>query len=203
MRLPSLSRARFARAAAPVLLPCLLAACASHGNARGPERLPFTDGLAANYGLVEDQKQDLQYYLSDRIELVRTAESGQVGVRDGILVDHSYSDSDRVVVEPGTPGVVLASGPNWMAVSFAKGRYFYFVSDPPRSAWRGGDWAPGRYYLYQPGPVNGLPGPVQFDNALYYATGNSYQAFLVVDRESFARATGREERLPGRRLKED
>jgi len=181
------------------LLPCLglLAGCASTGYA---EKLAFTDGLSAEYRLGAEQKRMLQYYVSDTIRLVRSASGGQTGIRDGRLVSSSSRDVDQVVIDGGTPGIVLASGANWMAVSFASGSYLYFVSKANRAVWLADQYVDDQYYLYLP-DFNGQSGTVRLGKALYSATDDSFRAHLVVDRESFSDVDTRQARLPGRYLK--
>jgi hypothetical protein len=181
------------------LLPCLslLVSCASQSYA---EKVAFTDGLSSEYKLGSEQKRLLQYYVSDTIRLVRSASGGQTGIRDGRLVSSSSRDVDQVVIDGGTPGIVLASGPNWMAVSFEPGTYLYFVSRANRQTWLADDYVDDQYYLYLP-DFNGQAGTVRLGSTMYTATDDSFRAHLVVDRESFSAVDARQAKLPGRYLK--
>lgn len=183
------------------LLPCLglLASCASSGGPGHAEQLAFTDGLATEYKLGSEQKRMLQYYVSDTIRLVRSASAGRTGIRDGRLVSSSSRDVDQVVIDGGTAGVVLASGPSWMAVSFEPGSYLYFVSRANRQTWLADDYVDDQYYLYLP-DFNGQAGTVRLGNTMYTATDDSFRAHLVVGRESFNGVDARQSRLPGRYL---
>jgi hypothetical protein len=184
------------------LLPCLglLASCASSGGQPGyAEKLAFTDGLASEYKLGSEQKKLLQYYVSDTIRLVRSASAGQTGIRDGRLVNSSSHDIDQISIDGGTPGVVLASGPNWMAVSFEPGTFLYFVSKANRRTWLADDYVDDQYYLYLP-DFNGQAGTVRLGKTLYTATDDSFRAHLAVDRESFNNVDAREAKQPGRYL---
>jgi hypothetical protein len=195
MRPPRTAR-RFFRLA---LFPCLaaIAGCAGLGHA---EKLAFSDGLSAEYHLGAEHKRMLQYYVSDTIRLVRSASGGESGIRDGRLYSSSSRAIDQVIIGSGTPGVVLASGPNWMAVSFAPGSFLYFVSHADRSVWLGDGYVDDRYYLYLP-DFNGQAGTVRLGNAVYTATDDSFRAHLMVDRESFSDVDAQQARLPGRYLK--
>ena len=164
------------------------------------ERLAYTDGLASGYKVSGDQRKLLQYYVSDTIHLVRTLSGGDSGVRDGRLVSSSAKNIEEIVIDSGTPGVVLASGPRWMAVSFEPGTYLYFVSEAPRSVWLGKEYDRDRYYLYLP-DWNGQGGTVKLGNVRYTAVGDSIRSHLIVDRESFDSTEARQARLPGRLLK--
>lgn len=183
----------------PLLLPGmgLLAGCAGQ---RYAERLPFTDGLSAEYRLSGAHKRQLQYYVSDTIRLVRSRSGGETGVRDGRLVSRSARDIEQIVIDGGTPGVVLASGSNWMAVSFERGSYLYFVSNANRSAWLGDDQIEDAYYLYLP-DYNGQGGTVRLGNQAYTATDDSFRAHLLVRRESMSDVSARQSRQPGRHLR--
>jgi hypothetical protein len=163
------------------------------------ERLSFTDGLASEHHVSSEQRKQLQYYVSDTIRLVRSASGGQTGISNGRLVASSSQAVREVVIDSGTPGVVLASGPRWMAVSFEPGSYLYFVSEAPRSIWLGDEYVHDRYYLYLP-DWNGNSGTVRLGNSNYVAVDGSARAHLMVDRESFSNVDARQSRQPGRLL---
>lgn len=180
----------------------LLSACASHrGGEAEPEQLAFTDSLIGEYGLTEPHKKRLQYYLSEPITLARSASQSVRGISEGRLVDRGARDIDNLYIPAGTPGVVVGSGANWLAVSFEPGSYLYFVSKQPRlnsPYWddlRDGD----RYYLYAP-DWDGRTGSVKIGNASYQAIGRSIEAYLLVDRESLYITDTRERALSGRLL---
>ncbi|MDP3859891.1 MAG: hypothetical protein Q8Q73_19190 [Stagnimonas sp.] len=180
----------------------LLSACASGREV--DEQLAFSESLIRDYGLAEPHKRRLQYYVSEPITLARSASSSMRGIADGRLVDRGARDIDKLHVASGTPGVVVGSGPNWLAVSFEPGSYLYFVSKQPRlnsPYWddrRDGD----RYYLYAP-DWDGRAGTVQVGNASYQALGRSIDAFLLVDRDSLYTTDSRDRVLSGRLLDRD
>ena len=163
------------------------------------ERLAYTDGLASGFKVSGDQRRLLQYYVSDTIHLVRSSSGGQSGIRDGRLISSSSQAVREIVIDSGTPGVVLASGPRWMAVSFEPGSYLYFISDAPRSVWLGNEYDRERYYLYLP-DWNGQGGTVKIGNTSYVAVDSSIRAHLMVDRESFSSMDAQQRRQPGRLL---
>ena len=180
----------------------LLSACASGREV--DEQLAFSESLIRDYGLAEPHKRRLQYYVSEPITLARSASSSMRGIADGRLVDRGARDIDKLHVASGTPGVVVGSGPNWLAVSFEPGSYLYFVSNQPRlnsPYWddrRDGD----RYYLYAP-DWDGRAGTVKVGNASYQALGRSIDAFLLVDRDSLYTTDSRDRVLSGRLLDRD
>lgn len=180
----------------------LLSACASNRPAENePEQIAFTDSLISEYGLDDVHKKRLQYYVSEPITLARSASQSVRGISDGRLVDRGARDIDNLYVASQTPGVVVGSGPNWLAVSFEAGSYLYFVSNQPRlnsPYWddiREGD----RYYLYAP-DWDGRTGTVRVGNATYQAIGQSIESYLLVDRESMFFTDSSERVLSGRLL---
>lgn len=180
----------------------LLGACASNQPAENePEQIAFTDSLIREYGLDDVHKKRLQYYVSEPITLARSASQSVRGISDGRLIDRGARDIDNLHVASQTPGVVVGSGPNWLAVSFEAGSYLYFVSNQPQinsPYWddiRDGD----RYYLYAP-DWDGRTGSVRIGNASYQAIGQSIESYLLVDRESLFVTDSSERVLSGRLL---
>ncbi|HEX4871688.1 MAG TPA: hypothetical protein VFV27_05175 [Nevskiaceae bacterium] len=166
----------------PLCLP-LLGACAGLPDPQA-DRLAWTDGLAQEFQLSADDRRRLQYFVSDTIRLVRSESAGQMGIRDGRLVSIGERAVDEVVVDRGTPGVLLANGPGWMAVSFEEGSYLYFSTQISRYAWLGEAYDGNRYYLHLPN-WNGREGTVSLAGQTYTAIGDSGAAHLLVDREAF------------------
>lgn len=180
-----------------VLTLLLAVGCAS--NDYISDRLAYTDGLAGEWKLTPDIKQRLQYFTSHEIRLVRAASGGERGVAGGRLVSATGQVVDEVVIPSGTPGVVLGSGTDWMAVSFEPNSYLYFVSRAQRRMWDFGKdgGAPGRYFLLVPN-WNGKSGTVKLGDQVYTAVQDSARAYLLVERDAFSDVDNREIRLPGR-----
>lgn len=179
----------------------LLTALGGCASQQVVEQLPFSDSLIEDYGLGESQKQRLQYYLSRPITLARSSSSAVRGIADGRLVDHGQRAIERLDVAANTPGVVVGSGANWLAVSFEVGSYLYFVSGQAalQSPYRSEQREPGRYYLYAP-DWDGRAGTVQVGNQSYQALGTSMDAYLLVDRESLHETDSQGRVLSGRLL---
>lgn len=184
-----------------LLLPLLLAA--SLVGCSAPlysERIPFTDTLVREWNLQPHHRQQLQYYVSHPIRLIRSFSASEQGIRQGRLLDSGGRTVEEIVIDGGTPGIVLASGPNWMAVSFHPGTYLYFVSNQTRIApWLGHTWAADRYYLYLP-DWDGRAGTVMLGNGQWSAIDHSVHAHLLVERESVFDARSTVYRQPGRIL---
>jgi hypothetical protein len=165
------------------------------------ESLAFTDGLIRDYNLSDAHKRRLQYYVSDRITLVRAASNNLRGIADGKLIERGNTTVRGLEIAAGTPGVLVGSGPNWVAVSFEPGSYLYFVSQqaPVNSPYwqdrRGDD----RYYLYAP-DWDGRAGTVRVGNSSYQAVDGSIESYLIVDREALFDANSSSATLSGRWL---
>lgn len=184
---------------------CLVAVLAigMAGCATDPvnEQLAFSDSVIRDYSLTDAHKRRLQYYTSEHISLARAASTGMRGIGDGKLIDRGNSQVDGVEIPAGAPGIVVGSGPNWLAVSFEPGSYLYFVSSQAQinsPYWddrRDGD----RYYLYAP-DWDGRAGSVKLGNTLYQAVDKSIGTYLLVDREALYSADSRSSTQPGRWL---
>ncbi len=165
------------------------------------ERLPFSDAVIREYNLQESHKSRLQYYTSDRIQLARASSTGLRGVGDGKLIERGNTQLQGVDIPEGAPGIVVGSGPNWLAVSFEPGSYLYFVSSqhtvnsPYWRDRRGSD----RYYLYAP-DWDGRAGSVKLGNEKFQAVESSINTYLLVDREALFDGESRSSTLSGRWL---
>lgn len=162
----------------------LLAGCASVPADRHAERLAFTDTLGSQWNLTRTQAKDLQYYVSNEIRLVRSFSGNQQGIAGGRLYSQGGRTIEEIVIGPGTPGILLASGPHWKAVSFHPGTYLYFVSNQPRRfVGQAFDQNIDRYFLYLP-DWNGQGGTVRLAHSPWTAVDDSVHAHLLIERES-------------------
>ena len=175
-----------------------LSACVTDPAA---ERLAFSDSVIRDYNLTEAHKRRLQYYTSDRIQLARAASNNMRGIGDGKLIERGNTNVTGVDIPADAPGIVVGSGPNWLAVSFDPGSYLYFVSSQAQvnsPHWRDRRDV-DRYYLYAP-DWDGRAGTVQLSNVPYQAVERSIDTYLLVDRESLYDADSRSSTLSGRWL---
>jgi len=177
-----------------------LAGCASTPDAT-PEHLAFTDSVIRDYNLSEAHKRRLQYYTSNRITLARAASSNLRGIADGKLIERGNTAVKAVEIPAGAPGIVVGSGPNWLAVSFDPGSYLYFVSSQARV--NSPYWNDGRdndrYYLYAP-DWDGRAGSVRIGDTQYQAVDRSIETYLTVDREALFNSDSSSSTLSGRWL---
>lgn len=201
LRTPNNSKKTRAVLVALCLALCLgtLAACAT-GPDRVQERFAWTDGWAGRYGLTPEQLRDVQFWVSDDILLRRIATAGRRDVLRGRLYEQNDKAVDEIFVKAGTPGIVVGSGHDWIAVSFEPGSFLYFTARrdgmllaPTRSGdtdffrlWAQ-DWRGGAGIV----PVNGV---------LYEATPASSNAYLEFERESIARTSNTRHVLQGRQV---
>lgn len=175
-----------------------LSACATDAV---NERLAFSDAVIRDYGLTEGHKSRLQYYTSDRIRLARASSTGLRGIGDGKLIERGNTQLQGVDIPEGAPGIVVGSGPNWLAVSFDPGSYLYFVSSQPTvnsPYWRDRRGSE-RYYLYAP-DWDGRAGSVKLGNEKFQAVESSINTYLLVDREALYDGDSRSSTLSGRWL---
>ena len=175
-----------------------LAACAADPQG---ERLAFGNSVIRDYNLSDAHKRRLQYYTSEHITLARAASSSLRGIADGKLIERGNTSVRGVDVPAGAPGVVVGSGPNWLAVSFEPGSYLYFVSQQAHvnSPYWDDRRDDDRYYLYAP-DWDGRAGSVKLANVDYQAVDKSINAYLIVDREALFDAESRSSTLSGRWL---
>lgn len=166
-------------------------------------RVPYTDGLLKQLQIGPGARPALQYYLSRDIHLVRAAVRGDAGVSRGRLVSDATRMLDEIIIERGSPGVVVGGGRDWLAVSFAPGTYLYFVSRPQAHDWLyESDAISGRYYLYSK-DWRWDSGTVWLGDHTYQAVDGSRGAYLLVDREDLAQTREHRRVLPGRWLYSD
>lgn len=165
------------------------------------ERLVFSDSLIRDYKLTSEHKPRLQYYTSAPITLLRAASGTLRGIAEGKLIERGNTQVQGVEIPAEAPGVVVGSGPHWLAVSFEPGSYLYFVSGQARvnsPYWkdrRDND----RYYLYAP-DWDGRSGSVNIGDTAYHAVEGSIDVFLTVGREALFDATSQSSTQSGRWL---
>lgn len=187
------------RTALSVALTALaLSACATTTSS---ERLVFDDALIRDYGLASAHKQRLQYYTSAPITLVRGATGSLRGIAGGKLIERGNSVVRGINIPSDAPGVVVGSGPNWLAVSFEPGSYLYFVSGQGRlhSPYWSDRREPDRYYLYAP-DWDGRAGSITVGETTYQAINGSIDVYLTVDRETLFNSSSQSRTQEGRWL---
>ena len=162
-------------------------------------RMTFSESMrSANAldrpGMRGAQLNDLQYFVSNRVLLRRKVKSGNGAVRRGKLMVRKGKLVEEVVVRRNTPGVVVDSGPGWIAVSFAKGTAFVFEheDDPTRGT------ETGVYRLRQ--RHRDGHNLVEFGGTEYRVLGAGRWASLQVKRRVRERYSWRRNVLQGRRL---
>lgn len=92
---------------------------------------PFSQRLSDNYGWTEDDLRQIQFYVSDDIVLQKLNSNGSSSIVDGKIVIDNSRDINRIIIEEGTPGVLIFSPKeNRMAISFDHDDSSYLMFGP-------------------------------------------------------------------------
>jgi len=161
-------------------------------SACSPRLTPFTEDLQEEFGWSERELKKIQFYVSRTIVLRREYKKGSSEIVSGKIKMVDGKSVDEVVIESGTPGVVLFQPKNnRLAVSFEDGgkeRFLMFGPNPK---------ADDKYVLLA-STWNKREGKVTYENKSWYTPTQSAYAALMVDlrkvrktRVSSRRADGR------------
>jgi hypothetical protein len=174
-------------AALLVALVLLTAGCA-------PQRVAFTQGIRARYGLGSEELKNLQYYVSSDITLQRDfrREEGEIS-KSHKLVRKEGGLLEEVVIPAGTPGVATEVGETSLAVSFEPGSSLIFGSPAT-------DRDPERIYRLSAKRWADYYGEILYDGKTFYAVEGSGQAYLEVGVESLDAVEKKKKVLPGMAL---
>lgn len=186
----------------PLLLAAVVMLSACAGISAYSARVPYSDRLLTDLGIPLEARPALQYYSSREIRLARVLVDGEAGVRRGRLVSDRHRRLEELVIDAGTPGVVVGHGEQWLAVSFAPGTYLYFVASPQRRGWLlDSDAVDGSYCLYSPNwRWDGTGTVLLGGDGKWQAMEPSRHACLLIDREALDSLEQRRKVLPGRWL---
>jgi hypothetical protein len=174
-------------AALLVALVLLTAGCA-------PQRVAFTQGIRARYGLGSEELKNLQYYVSSDITLQREfrREEGKISTGHNLVAKESGL-LEQVIVRERTPGVATEVGDTFLAVSFEPGMSLIFGSPP-------GDWDPERKYRLLATRWTAAYGEIDYGGKIFHAVGDSRAAYLEIGVESLDAVKKRKTVLPGMTL---
>ncbi|MFO0554545.1 MAG: DNA-directed RNA polymerase [Polyangiaceae bacterium] len=211
------ARSLLTSAALAVSLLSGAAGCASY--------VPFTQEIRDGHALASDDLKNLQFYNSDEIVLHReVSRDGRRVTAGHKLLVIAGKQVEEVVIEPRTPGVIIASTPTTLRVSFEEGTWLEFavrggLPDPqPVRIERGGFAEPpnpfpgndrNEPYAREPLPSNGTGNywlmanggsTVDFDGQTWTALGGSSRAHLVISTESLEEVDEQRTVLRGRHL---
>lgn len=140
----------------------------------GKQLTYFTQNLYDEYNWSESELKQIQFYVSQDIELYRTAEGGNSSIEDGQIKVKSQRKVDQVIIKAGTPGILSFSPKdNRYAICFDdSGAYLIFGP---------GKKTRGRYTLRaKEWKERGQGGIVTYNGEEYYtSTENAYAALMV------------------------
>lgn len=153
---------------------------------------------------------ELQYFSSERIVLMRDVTARRSQLSRGRIVQRRGRYFERIIVRRGTPAVAVDWGPDWVAVSFEEGTRLHFdLVHAARSEQPGDDREPAGFFgeafpstYYQLRTVKAPDGSdaVEFDGQLYAPDGASAQARLEVRRSDWTNYHRARRVLRGRRI---
>lgn len=154
----------------------------------------FTQDLYDQNGWGEEQLKQIQFYVSQDIELYRTDEGGRSTIEDGQIKVKSRRKVDQITIKEGTPGTLIFSPKkNRYAISFDEtGAYLVFGP---------GQKTRGRYTLRaKEWKKRGQGGTVTYENVEYYTGSESAYAALMVDLRKARKSVVKKETVSGRKV---
>lgn len=163
-------------------------------QACGPTLSPFTERLYEQNKWSENQLKQIQFYLSEDIQLTRAIGAQASEIISGEIKVINGRKVEQVVIPKGTPGVFLFSPKtNRFAVSFEEGsdqRYLMFGPN---------DRLGGRFVLLAK-DWDRRVGKVTYDGKLYRLSSNGAYASLLVDLKKMNKVAVASRRAGGRKV---
>lgn len=154
----------------------------------------FTEDLSSQYDWTEAELKRIQFYLSQDIELFKTAKGGDSRIEDGQIKIKSRKKVDKVLIKKGTPGTLIFSPKdNRYAVSFdSKSDYLMFGPSKRNN---------GRYTLLAKKwkDRNGV-GIISYGDEEYYTDSESAYAALLVDLKKARHSVVKTKTASGRKI---
>ena len=140
-----------------------------------PKLTHFTSDLQESNNWSFEDMQQIQFYLSKDITLYRARSNSDAQIRDGKITMVDGKKVEQIVIESGTPGVLVFSPKSdRMAVSFENGndkRYLMFGPSPQA----------GDKYVLLAKEWKRKKGEVTYEGKTYYTNAESAYAALMVD----------------------
>ena len=153
----------------------------------------FTQDLQDGYNWTESELKKIQFFLSEDIHLVRAKSKEISKIEDGSITIQSGSSIDQVIIEAGTPGVVVFTPKaNRFAVSFDDDSSNYLIFGPsPNSK--------GRYVLMAK-KWNAQSGIVTYGGKEYRTSSANAFAALMVDVNNAMKVSTTQSKASGRTI---
>lgn len=138
-------------------------------------KVPLTSQIKEEYGLDADNMKKVQFFVSSEIIMEKSSTKGSSGTTsDGTLVSQNSKEQSRIIIMPRTKCVFEKYGPNnevFIRFEPGNGKIIRFSTRP--------NMEKGKFYLDAQWEA-GKGGKLEYDNAEYYATPGSGDAYLMV-----------------------
>jgi len=154
----------------------------------------FTQSLYEENNWNEAELKRIQFYLSEDLELYRTASGGSTSIEDGQIKLEDRRKVDMVLIEKGTPGTfVFSPKKNRYAVSFDESGAYLMFGPGKRTR--------GRYTLRaKEWKERGQGGIITYgDEEFLTGTENAYAA-LMVDLKKAKKSVVNSKKASGRKV---
>lgn len=153
---------------------------------------PYTTSVQDDAQLTEEQLRQLQFYVSHTIVLYRNVQDAETEILDGELKIEKGQQIEEIIIEAGTPGVVLARDKNGnLLVSFdADNHVLRFGVNHNTN---------GKYTLMAK-DWNGHTGIVEYGNKEYKTSPQSSYAYLMLNMKQVNNTTIQSREAAGRSL---
>lgn len=154
-------------------------------------RVPYTSYIQEKYELSEQELKKLQFFISHEIVLYKASSDGDASALKGELLVRSDKQMEEVIIQKGTPGVVVQAGTRQLAVSFeiGKGRFLVF----------GSQTSDGWYYLMAEEWTR-RHGKLEYAGNSYFAAPGSGRAHLQFKMRKLKLLEKRSKIVKGRKL---
>lgn len=154
----------------------------------------FTESLYEDNQWSESELKRIQFYVSQDIQLYRTASSGDSRIQDGKIQQKKEKKVDEILISKGTPGtLIFMRESDKYAISFdASGDYLIFA---PSKKTR------GRFTLRaKKWRDRGQGGVITYGEKEYQTSTESAYAALMVDLRKARRSVVKREKASGRKI---
>ena len=153
----------------------------------------FTERLNNEFDWTESDLKQIQFYLSEDIELIKASQSSYSDIENGKIRINDERKLDRILIEEGTPGTVLfTKSDDRFAVCFDEDTEKYLMFGPNRKA-------KGRYVLLAK-EWNKGDGIIRYGGEEFITSSRSAYAALMVDIDNASRSTSNNSKATGRTI---
>ncbi|MBK6730063.1 MAG: hypothetical protein IPG60_03535 [Bacteroidetes bacterium] len=147
------------------ILTLILASCTS-------DLIPYTQSLAKDAQLNDEQIKKIQFYVSNDIILYHYLDNATVDVVGGEIKIIDGRRAEEVIIESGTPGVAVGREGNQIMISFdADGSFLRFAPNPGY----------GGQYTLMAKDWDGRNGIVQYAGSDFYTSEGASVATLLIN----------------------